>query len=45
MARGYSFLIFKMPKPEEVFIIIDEDGLPKKDTMVTEDTFLYHQMK
>lgn len=31
MAKGLEVLISKMPKPQEVLIIIDDDGIPKKD--------------
>ncbi len=39
-------LISKMPKPKEVYIVIDEDGLPREETMVnTEKSSLYPTMR
>lgn len=39
-------LILKMPKPKEVNIYIDEDGLPKEETYVnTENSSLYNTMR
>lgn len=39
-------LILKMPRPKEVNIFIDEDGLPKEQTYVnTENSSLYNTMR
>jgi hypothetical protein len=35
----------KTPKPNEVFIIIDDDGLPKRAQILTENTQLFEQLK
>lgn len=35
----------RTPKPQEVFIIIDDDGLPKRSQILTENTQLFDQLK
>lgn len=34
-----------MPKPQEFLIVVDDDGIPKRDKMLTESTQLHAQMR
>lgn len=42
---AFNVLLMRTPKPQEVFIIIDDDGLPKRAQILTENTQLFEQLR
>lgn len=46
LSQSIVFFVLRTPKPEEVLIVTDEDGLPKREELKnTENLLLYEQVR
>lgn len=44
LKEGVMFLVMKVPKPQEVLITIDEEGLPKREELVNTENLVMYDM-
>lgn len=44
LKEGVMFLVMKVPKPQEVLITIDEEGLPKREELINTENLVMYDM-